>query len=69
MGHLAPDANERLSALITEHYVKQGVPTEHSSNALHEPIDKGTDVDGVLRARIAAEDAQNQSEIDRLKEK
>lgn len=55
---IAPDLTERLSANIvhTEQFEKAG-PARNSSNAVHQPTQSGTAVDGGVRARMEREDA------------
>ena len=58
-GHrIAPDLNERINGLISQHWqVNTAPPTPHTDGALFQPMPEGTGVDGGIRRRMDEEDA------------
>jgi short-subunit dehydrogenase len=60
MHHLLPDLTERVSANIQRAELEKATPAPNTSGALFAPMARGTDVDGGIRARMKAEDAERE---------
>ena len=56
---LFPDLTERLSADIAKRESDKAAPLAATTGAIHHPVDDGLTIDGGLRERMKAEDAEN----------